>query len=165
MNLICRDQSLRQAALEKIQAVFHQVYSCKLQDDVNEVVFALPNGRTSPVSVATGDVSCPVSQSLNNALSSVQDVLQKTMASSTSSKPADVLDLTVKLAGLAMLWWECVAWSNECTVSSCVVMLFRGNCTDVWFYNVRVRQNRIRTSSALHNHISRFFSSLWLRSK
>jgi len=103
LNLICRDQSLRQATLEKIHAVFHQVYSCKLQDDVNEVVFALPNGRTTPVYVATDDVSCPVSQSLNNALSSVQDVLQKTMASTTLSKSADVLDLTVKLAGLAML--------------------------------------------------------------
>ena len=103
LNLICRDQTLRSDTLKKIQAVFHQVYSCKLQDDVNEVLFALSNGQTRRPCVSTDDVSCADSQSLDNSLAAVQDIMQNTMTSSALSKTPDVLDLTVKLAGLAML--------------------------------------------------------------
>ncbi|KAI0218062.1 eEF1A lysine and N-terminal methyltransferase [Lamellibrachia satsuma] len=103
LNLICRDQTLRSDTLKKIQAVFHQVYSCKLQDDVNEVLFALSNGQTRRPCVSTDDVSCADSQSLDSSLAAVQDIMQNTMTSSALSKTTDVLDLTVKLAGLAML--------------------------------------------------------------
>ena len=99
LNLICRDQKLRHETLEKLHAVFHHVYGCKLQDDVNEVLFALPHGRTKDLCVSVDD-SAVLLPSLKHALDSLQDAVHKT---TTLSNTSDVLDLTVKLAGLAML--------------------------------------------------------------
>ena len=98
LNLICRDQKLRREIVEKLHAVFQHVYGCKLQDDVNEVLFALPHGRTTDLCVSVADST--VLPSLKQALDSLQDAVHKT---TTLSKTSDVLDLTAKLTDLAIL--------------------------------------------------------------
>jgi hypothetical protein len=39
LNLVCRISELREEAINKLKAIFKSVSSCKLEQDVNEIVF------------------------------------------------------------------------------------------------------------------------------
>jgi hypothetical protein len=39
LNLVCRISELREEAINKLKAVFKSVSSCKLEQDLNEIIF------------------------------------------------------------------------------------------------------------------------------
>lgn len=45
LNLVCRNTDLRNQVVDDLRAVFPELYSIKIEEEVNEIVFALPHLR------------------------------------------------------------------------------------------------------------------------
>ena len=45
LNLVCRNTDLRNQVVDDLRAVFPELYSIKIKEEVNEIVFALPHLR------------------------------------------------------------------------------------------------------------------------
>lgn len=98
INMLCRKQELTNAALAKIRAVFPYVYTKKLPEEDNEVVFALHKSRETSL----GDLSASqLPDQLVNSLKYLQDVTQKKQKAA-ASKLTDQLSLTDQLEGLKL---------------------------------------------------------------
>lgn len=47
LNLVCRDTELKKTVLSRVATVFPAVYTVDIEDEVNQIVFALPEQRDS----------------------------------------------------------------------------------------------------------------------
>lgn len=45
LNCLCRSQSLKESVLADLKSIFPSVLAKRIQEDVNEVIFALPEGQ------------------------------------------------------------------------------------------------------------------------
>ena len=101
VNLVCRNQALRQSVLTTLKAVFPTIYSKKLTDDVNEILFALsPQRQTKP---DISDSSLP--KELTEGLKSLQDNVRKQQkgAAGGSGARTELFNLVSKLEDLTLL--------------------------------------------------------------
>ena len=74
LNLVCRNFELEKSILADIQHVFPTLFRCKLDDDVNQLIFGLPASREHPVSFNEGGAVLPVV--IKNNLKLLNDTLQ-----------------------------------------------------------------------------------------
>ena len=96
LNLVCRNQSLRESVITNLKSAFPHVYSRKIPDDVNEAIYALPGERTSPIEL-NSDGKVP------KQLLDATRVLQEMVQSQSKAPARDLPRLVTKLEGLALL--------------------------------------------------------------
>lgn len=94
LNLVCRNQQLKESVISDIKSVFKTVYICSVPQDVNEVIYALPRDQDDSMNLSADGV-------LPKALQSNLRVLHE--ATKVQSKGTDVPELLQKLDGLKLL--------------------------------------------------------------
>ena len=47
MNLVCRDSQLRDEVVSNVKGVFSELYSYKVEDEVNEIIYAFNSNSVS----------------------------------------------------------------------------------------------------------------------
>ena len=95
MNLVCRDQSLRNTVITHLKDVFKRVFMCKVPEEVNETIFALPTSRKTDLTLQDDS---KVPEVLVNNLKTLQ-----TIARTDSANADEVPSLTYKLTNMKLL--------------------------------------------------------------
>ena len=95
MNLVCRDQLLRNSVVLTLKEIFKRAFVRKVPEEVNEIVFALPTSRKADLVLKEND---KLPDELTKNLRTLQ-----TVASSNSANSGEVPSLTYKLTNLKLL--------------------------------------------------------------
>ena len=95
MNLVCRDQVLRNSVASHLKEVFKRVFARKVPEEVNEIVFALPTSRKTDLTLQD-DSRIP--EVLANNLKTLQ-----TIARTNSANVDEVPSLAYKLTNTKLL--------------------------------------------------------------
>ena len=59
LNLVCRNIELEKIILSEVRQVFPTLLRCKLEDDVNQILFGIPANRANPVHLNTENETLP----------------------------------------------------------------------------------------------------------
>ncbi len=95
LNLVCRDQSLKTSIMADIKRIFKSAFVRTVSEEVNEVVFALPQARRTDLTLGDG-AKAPAA--LVENLKTLH-----TVAQTNAARSEDVMSLTYKLSNMKML--------------------------------------------------------------
>ena len=95
MNLVCRDQLLRNSVVSTLKEIFKRAFVRKVPEEVNEIVFALPTSRKTDLALKEDDT---VPDELTKNLRTLQTVVRTNSANS-----GEVPALAYKLTNLKLL--------------------------------------------------------------
>lgn len=101
LNLVCRNMVLRDEVLSDVRSVFPQLCSLKIEDEVNEIIFALPQEKGT-------DWDNPHVRDafLVSVKMSVAKLQQRAQQSNEQSTWDSNLDLCGLMNGLGILWQD-----------------------------------------------------------
>ena len=95
MNLVCRDQMLRNTVISDLKDIFKRTFVRKVPEEVNEIVFALPTSRKTDLYLQDGE---KLPEILVNNLKTLQ-----TVARTNNADVQEFPTLTYKLTNLKLL--------------------------------------------------------------
>ena len=95
MNLVCRDQLLRNSVVSTLKEIFKRAFVRKVPEEVNEIVFALPTSRKTDLALKEDD---KLPDELAKNLRTLQTVVRTNSANS-----GEVPALAYKLTNLKLL--------------------------------------------------------------
>ena len=96
INLSCRSQFLRIDVIDKLKSVFSSVFTKKVTDDINEIIYALPSSSSvthDSILTENGDLVSQMEQNLET----LQQLVSRKM------KDKSKVDLKESLQGLEIL--------------------------------------------------------------
>ena len=94
MNLVCRDQLLRNSVVSTLKEIFKRAFVRKVPEEVNEIVFALPTSRKTNLALKEDKLPDELAKNLRTL---------QTVVRTNSANSGDVPALAYKLTNLKLL--------------------------------------------------------------